>query len=92
MKPGWVALLAFALGCAVSVALWRYWTPQCNEACPTWLALSMQGFALLFPLACAGTGAALAANGRSGRARLIGWVVFAGLAGAVAVWLTQSAR
>lgn len=37
------------IGVAIGMALWRFWTPRCNELCPTWIALGMIGTAVLMP-------------------------------------------
>lgn len=34
----------------MSVFLWRYWTPRCNEAYPVWVGLSMYATLLAIPL------------------------------------------
>lgn len=80
------------MGCAVGAFLWRYWTRHCNEACPGWVALAMQGFVVVLPLACAATGAALGSTRYTLTARWILLVLMVAAAGGLAFWLTQSGR
>jgi hypothetical protein len=42
------------LSMCVSVFLWHFWTPKCNESCPEWIALSMYGTILGIPILAVG--------------------------------------
>jgi len=64
-----VVTIAFLAGSAVSALLWRFWTPRCNEACSEWVALSMIGFVVAFPLACLGASVAISAKRHAMRTR-----------------------
>lgn len=88
MKALASAALAFAGGCVVSVALWIYWTPRCNEACPRGVALGMLVFAGLFPALCA---LAAVAGARSPANRLHWLLGVLLVGGAVVAWLTGAA-
>ncbi|HEV7914775.1 MAG TPA: hypothetical protein VGP22_13500 [Albitalea sp.] len=82
---------AFAAGCVVSVLLWRFWTPQCNESCPKGVAPAMVAFAVAFPLACLGAGAAIARL-RAAPTRWIVVIAFVTAAAALIALLTQAAQ
>ena len=88
MRAARVGAGAFAAGCVVSVLLWRFWTPQCNESCPKGVALAMIGFAVAFPLACLGAGAAIARL----RAVPTRWIVFVAFVAATAVLVVLLTR
>jgi MFS family permease len=42
-------LLTFACGCAISVALWMWWSDRCGEACPSSNVVRMLAFLGLLP-------------------------------------------
>ncbi len=44
-----IVILTFALGCAVSVALWILWTGRCNEACADKTVVGMMIYLALLP-------------------------------------------
>lgn len=87
-----MVLMAFLCGCAASVALWRFWTPLCNEACPSWLALSMMAFSLALPLLCAWTTALVAPPRHDRSRRWLVPVLVVLVSGAAFAWLTQATR
>jgi hypothetical protein len=45
------------LSMCVSVFLWYFWTPRCNETCQVWIALSMYGTILGIPILAVGIAA-----------------------------------
>jgi hypothetical protein len=91
-RAGVLAAVGFVIGCAVGAFLWRYWTRQCNEACPGWVALAMQGFVVVLPLACATTGAVLGSTRYPRTTRWILLALMVAVSGVLAFWLTQSGR
>jgi hypothetical protein len=45
------------LSMCVSIFLWHFWTPRCNESCQEWAALSMYGTILGIPILAVGIAA-----------------------------------
>jgi hypothetical protein len=55
-------ILSFAFGCAVSVVLWTFWMPRCDEGCTPSAVVSLLVFLALFPVLCTGAMAAVQAT------------------------------
>ena len=86
-----IVILAFALGCAVSVGLWILWTGRCNEACPARVVVGMMGFLALLPtLGALGAVLLVAMNWPARVKAAVGLGLFVVAAG-VAIWLGKLA-
>lgn len=82
-----ILLTASAItGASIGAALWHFWTPRCNELCPSWVALSMIGAVLLCPIAGVLAGGIVGAKSRPPAWRLrAGGMLLAVVATAIAV-------
>ena len=87
MKRGRLPVLAAVAGaCVLGVVLWRFWTPRCNEGCPSWIAMAMIAWVAALPIV-----AAVAAGSWLRRRRATVPTVLVVLMAASAVWLTLAA-
>ena len=51
MRRVTTVLVTFALGCAVAVGLWNWWSGRCGEECPSPNVVHMLVFLALLPTA-----------------------------------------
>ncbi len=91
-RSGFFALSGLVLGGLAGWAMWRFWTPLCNEACPGWVGLSMIGFAALLPLLCGVAGAVVGAARFTPQQKITRVLPVLLAAAALAWWLTQSVK
>jgi hypothetical protein len=91
-RSAFFAVFGLVLGGLGSWMMWRFWTPLCNEACPSWVGLSMIGFAAALPLVCAAVGAVAGAVRFTPQQKIAIVLPILAIAAALAWWLTQSVK
>lgn len=94
-RPFWRVMsliFSFAFGCAVSVLLWTYWTPRCDEGCAPSAVVGLLVFLALFPVLCTGVVATVQATRWPMRARVAAALVALAAAAVVMAHLGQIAR
>ena len=82
MRRVTTVLVTFALGCAVAVALWNWWSGRCGEDCPSPNVVHMLVFLALLPTASTMTAVLLVSTSWPRRVKLgiAGGLLLAGVA------------